>query len=135
LYEELTDVYLYKWDLDKWLKSINFALKLNSKSATWNYLKWFLLLSKDKIKEAIKFLEYSNKYLPNNSEVLRNLWWAYTETWDNIKWISILQRAFNLTPNDNLITEDLAMALIWIWKVHEWNKLLQKIWKQIYVKK
>ena len=51
LYEELADIYLYKWELDKALKSINFALDLNSLSATWNYLKWFILLSKDKIDE------------------------------------------------------------------------------------
>ncbi len=131
LYEELSDIYLYKWELDKWIKSINFALKLNPDSATWNYLKWFLLLSKDKVVEAIKFLELSNKLLANNSEVLRNLWWAYTVVWNTEKWISILKRALNLTPNDNLITEDLAMALIWIWEISEWNKLLQWIWKKI----
>ena len=131
LYEELADIYLYKWELDKGLKSINFALKLNSESATWNYLKWFLLLSKDKVVEAIKYLELSNMLLANNSEVLRNLGWAYTVVWNTEKWISILKRALNLTPNDNLITEDLAMALIWIWEVSEWNKLLQLIWKKI----
>jgi hypothetical protein len=24
----------------------------------------------------------------------------------------------------------LAMALIWIWNINEWNNLLKKIWKQ-----
>ncbi len=131
LYEELADIYLYMWDLTKWLKSVNFALNLNPKSATWNYLKWFLLLSQDKVKEAIKYLEKSNKLLWNNSEVLRNLWWAYTMDWKTAKGISILKRALNLNPNDELITEDLAMALIWIWDINEWNNLLQKIWKKI----
>jgi len=131
LYEELADIYLYMWELEKGLKSINFALSLNNKSATWNYLKWFLLLSKDKIEEAIKFLEKSNKLLWNNSEVLRNLWWAYTMNWETTKWIYILKRALNLNPDDALIVEDLAMALIWSWKINEWNTLLQKIWKEI----
>lgn len=131
LYEELTDVYLYMWELDKWLKSVNFALRINKDSITWNYLKGFLLLSKEKIEEAIKYLSHSNKLMWNNSEVLRNLWWAYTMVWKTDKWISILQRALNLNPDDNLITEDLAMALIWSWKINEWNVLLQKIWKKI----
>lgn len=45
------------------------------------------------------------------------------------KWIFILQRALNINPNDSLIIEDLAMALIWNWDLREWNKLLEKIWK------
>jgi len=131
LYEELADVYLYMWKLDKWLKCVDFALNLNNESATWNYLKWFLLLSQDKITDSIKYLEKSNKLLSNNSEVLRNLGWAHTMVWDTYKGISILQRALNINPNDELITEDLAMALIWSGKVSEWNNLLQKIWKEI----
>ncbi len=131
LYEELADIYLYKWELAKGLKSVNFALNLNKKSATWNYLKWFILLSQDKISDAIKYLELSNKYLWNNSEVLRNLWWAYTMIWNSERWIAILKRALIITPHDDLITEDLAMALIWIWEISEWNGLLKKIWKKI----
>ena len=131
LYEELADIYLYKWELEKWLKSIEFSLNLNNESATWNYLKWFILLSQDKIKEAIKYLELSNKFLWNNSEVLRNLWWAYTMIWNSERWITILRRALVLSPNDELITEDLAMALIWIWEINQWNWLLKNIWKTV----
>ena len=130
LYEELADIYLYKGELEKWLKSVNFALNLNKKSATWNYLKWFILLSQDKVQEAIKYLEESNNILWNNSEVLRNLWWAYTMLWNAERWISILKRALIIAPNDDLITEDLAMALIWVWEINEWNGLLKKIWKK-----
>ena len=36
LYEELADIYLYKGELEKWLKSINFAL--NSPELTGNVL-------------------------------------------------------------------------------------------------
>lgn len=48
----------------------------------------------------------------NNPEVLRNLGWAYTMIGDPYRGISILKRALNINPNDELITEDLAMALI-----------------------
>lgn len=130
LYEELADIYLYKWELDKALKSVNFWLELNPLSATGNYLKWFILLSKDKTKDSIEFLEKSNSLMWNNSEVLRNLWWAYTMLWETDKWIAILKRALVIAPNDELITEDLAMALIWIWEVSEWNGLLKRIWKK-----
>ena len=129
LYEELADIYLYKWSLDKALKSVNFAIILNKASATWNYLKGFILLSKDKVAESIKYLEKSNQLMWNNAEVLRNLWWAYTMIWETNKWIIILKRALNLSPWDELITEDLAMALIWAWDITEWNYLLKKIWK------
>ena len=68
--------------------------------------------------------------MPNNAEVLRNLWWAYSMTWESKKWISILKRALNLSPDDKLINEDLAMALIWDWRIKEWNAILLKIWKK-----
>ena len=114
LYEELADIYLYKWELDKALKSVNFALDLNKESATGNYLKWFILLSKDKVEESIKYLEKSNSIM----------------SWNTDKWITILRRALIISPNDELIVEDLAMALIWIWEISEWNWLLKKIWKK-----
>ena len=131
LYEELADIYLYNWELEKWLRSVEFALDLNNESATGNYLKWFILLSKDKVVEAIDYLEKSNQLLWNNAEVLRNLWWAYTMVWESERWITILKRALIIAPEDTLITEDLAMALIWIWNVNEWNSLLKQIWKKI----
>ncbi len=130
LYEEIADISLYNWDFKKAEKAINFALELNSNSATWNYLKWFLLLSKDKAKEALVYLEKSNKLIWNNSEVLRNLGWAYTLTWKTEKWITILKRALNLSPWDELIKEDLAMALIWAWEVERWHNLLKELKKE-----
>lgn len=130
LYEELADIYLYSWDIDKANNAIDFALNINPESATWNYLKWFVILSEwDDIKTAIKCLEKSNSLMPNNPEVLRNLGWAYTSNKQIIKWIFILKRALNIHPNDFLITEDLAMALISNWDLKEWNELLKKIWK------
>jgi hypothetical protein len=51
--------------------------------------------------------------------------------WNSVRWIAILKRALTISPNDELITEDLAMALIWIWEITEWNNLLKKIWKKV----
>ncbi|RKW20539.1 hypothetical protein D8B46_09445, partial [Candidatus Gracilibacteria bacterium] len=129
-YEELADIYLYKGELDKALKSINFALDLNKESATGNYLKGFILLSKDKVEESIKYLEKSNSIMGNNAEVLRNLGWAYTMAGNTDKGITILRRALIISPNDELIVEDLAMALIGIGEISEGNGLLKKIGKK-----
>jgi len=129
LYEELADIYIYTQELEKALLAVDFALELNSESATWNYLKGFLSLANEEIENAIKYLEKSNKLLWNNSEVLRNLWFSYSLAWKYEKWISILKRALFISPWDELITEDLAMALIGKWDVLEWNVLLRQIEK------
>ncbi len=129
LYEEIADINLYKWDIKKAEKAVDFALELNPKSATWHYLKWFLLLNQEKIKKAIEYLEKSNKLMWNNPEVLRNLWWAYTMNWQTERGISILKRALNLAPWDELIKEDLAMALIGSWEIETWRNILKEIKK------
>ena len=130
LYEEVADIYLYEAKFGKAMKAIEFALEINAWSATGNYLKGFILLSQDKVKESINFLEKSNKFMANNAEVLRNLGWAYTMVWETNKGIIILKRALNLSPEDELITEDLAMALIGVGEVNEGHVLLQKIGKK-----
>jgi hypothetical protein len=43
--------------------------------------------------------------------------------------ITILKRALNISPEDELITEDLAMALIGTGDIVAGNKLLKKIGK------
>lgn len=130
LFEELADIYLYRNMLPKAYNAVNYALEMNKDSATGNYLKGFILLSQDKPEEAVKFLEKSNSVIWNNSEVLRNLGWAYTLTGEYERGISILKRALNLSPEDELITEDLAMALLWAGELNEWNELLKKIGKK-----
>ena len=90
-----------------------------------------MLLSQEKIAQALPFLERSNALQGNNAEVLRNLGWAYTLNGDAQRGIIILKRALALCPDDTLITEDLAMALIGEGDVAEGNKLLQKIGKPI----
>ncbi len=129
LFEELSDIYIYKQDSTKSLNAVNFALELNPESATGNYLKGFLLLTQEKITDAIYHLGESNKLMGNNPEVLRNLGFAYSLQGEHEKGISILKRALHLNPNDELITEDLAMALIWNGDVLEWNVLLRQIEK------
>jgi len=129
LYEELADIYVYTGDSKKAYSALDFALTLNPKSATGNYLKGFLLLWEDNILDSIKFLELSNTLYGNNAEVLRNLGWAYTMSGQHERGITVLKRALNLSPEDELITEDLAMALIWTGEISEWNKLLKKIGK------
>lgn len=134
LYEEMADIYLYWWKMDNAMKAIDFALTLNTKSATGNYLKGFILLSSDKVQQALIYLEKSNKLMWNNAEVLRNLGWAYTIVWEYTKWIFILKRALNISPDDELIVEDLAMALIGSGEVKSWNVLLEKIGKKQVIK-
>lgn len=129
LYEELADIYLYMGESERSFAALDFALTLNPKSATGNYLKGFILLWEDKVDEAIKYLEKSNILFWNNAEVLRNLGWAYTMSNRHERGITILKRALNLSPEDELITEDLAMALIGTGDIAGGNKLLKKIGK------
>lgn len=130
LYEELADIYLYEWKYQKAQKAIDFALSINEESATGNYLKGFILLWKNKAQESISYLEKSNILMGNNAEVLRNLGWAYCVLGNAQRGIVILKRALNLSPEDKLITEDLAMALIGAGYVEQGNILLEKIGKQ-----
>jgi len=132
-YEELADIYLWNSYVEKAEKAIDFALKLNPDSATWNYLKGFILINHTLIEDAIPYLEKANKLLPNNSEILRNLGYAYAISWKFSKWIYILKRAQFLNPDDHLIKEDLAMALIWNWEVLEWNAILRQVKKDEFI--
>jgi hypothetical protein len=47
------------------------------------------------------------------------------------KGIMILKRALVIAPNDALITEDLAMALIGTGEVSQGNQLLQQLGKNV----
>jgi len=132
-FEELADIYLAEWMLEKAYKAINFALELNEESATWNYLKGFLALNLEDISTGIIHLEKSNKLMSNNSEVLRNLGYAYSVSGQYEKWIYILKRAEYINPEDVLIKEDLAMALIGSWEVLEWNAILRQVRKNEFI--
>ncbi len=57
-------------------------------------------------------MEQANALFPNNPEILRNLGWAYTQTGKGERGIFLLKRALNIAPEDTMIMEDLAEALI-----------------------
>ena len=132
-FEELGDIYLADGIIEKSEKAIDFALKLNPDSATGNYLKGFILINAGQSKEAIPFLDKSNKLMANNSEVLRNLGYAYAISGQYEKGIYILKRAQFLSPDDSLIKEDLAMALIGSGEVLEWNAILRQVQKNEFI--
>lgn len=66
-----------------------------------------MALIRSNFSQAITYLERSNILSPNNPEVLRNLGWAYTMVGDIKKGIILLERALNISPEDELIMEDL----------------------------
>lgn len=133
LYEELADVYIYAWKRGKAKKCIDFAQKLAPKSPTWLYLNGYLCLIKNQFEKAIDYLEQSNMLTPNNPEVLRNLWWAYTMIWDIRKGVILLERALHLSPDDELIIEDLWVALLTQWKIQEARKYLVQIGREDHI--
>lgn len=129
-YEELADIYLYEWNLDKAEKAMKFAQKLNTDSATGTYLMGYINISKWNYLLWVDLLEKANILFPNNAEILRNLWWGYNMLWQIEKWITLLKRALNLSPEDKLIMEDLWVALIWGWNIEHWEFYLKKAWKE-----
>lgn len=76
LYEELGIFTFLLVNLKSW-KGCWFCFIYKSWFSNMKLFKRFYSLNKRKISEAIVYLEKSNKLLPNNAEVLRNLWWAY----------------------------------------------------------
>ncbi|MDQ7009133.1 MAG: hypothetical protein Q9M94_02480 [Candidatus Gracilibacteria bacterium] len=132
-FEELGDIYLAEGIVDKAEKAVDFALKLNPESATGNYLKGFLYINGEEPEKAIPFLEKSNKLMTNNSEVLRNLGYAYAISGQYEKGIYILKRAQFINPEDYLIKEDLAMALIGSGEVLEGNAILRQVRKNEFI--
>lgn len=134
LYEELADVFIFLWEYDRATKALDYAESLENGSATWLYLRGYLCLVCNDFQSAIIHLEESNKKNPNNSEVLRNLWWAYTMIWEYIKWVILLERALIISPDDLLIIEDLWVALLTQWKYQEAREYLKKAGKESHMK-
>lgn len=130
LYEELADIYIYEGDYSKAEKALNYAETLEPNSSTGFYLRWYMALVRNDFRMAIENLETSNQKSPNNPEVLRNLWWAYTMTGDVKKWIILLERALTIAPDDMLIMEDLGVALLTQWKIQEAREYLSRVGKE-----
>lgn len=130
LYEELADIYLFEWEIEKADHAMKFAQNLNPESATWLYLCGYLNISKWNFKYWVELLEKANEIFPNNPEILRNLGWGYNMIWQTSKGVTILKRALNLSPEDILIMEDLWVALMWSWQEELWEFYLKKAWRE-----
>ena len=112
LYEELCDIYLFMDDHARAKEAITVARTLNDESATGMYLLGYLHITHGNFTEGIELLERANVLFPNNPEILRNLGWWLTVTGKGAKGIFLLRRALNISGDDALIMEDLAVALI-----------------------
>lgn len=133
LYEELADVYIYEGAYDKAALALDYAETLEKNSSTGLYLRGYMALINNDFSTAISFLERSNITSPNNPEVLRNLGWAYTMMGDIKKGIILLQRALNIAPEDELIMEDLWVALLTQWNIQEARKYLVQIGREDHI--
>ncbi len=137
LYEELADISLFEENLDEAETMIEAAEKLHPESGTGIYLRGYIAVARGDHKTAIETLTKANTLFPNNPEILRNLGWAFVLSGstkegniliDNTpKGIALLRRASHIAPEDALITNDLAIALIASWEHQEWEKLLATI--------
>lgn len=60
---------------------------------------------------------------------MRNIGWAYCLLGEYERGILILKRALRISPGNEFIEEDIAMALIGMGKIEEGNAILQKLGK------
>ncbi|MDD2694074.1 MAG: tetratricopeptide repeat protein [Candidatus Gracilibacteria bacterium] len=127
LYEELADIYLFENNLEKADEVLQIARTLHPESGTGMYLDGYIATAKGEFDRAIEALETANKNLPNNAEILRNLGWAYVMKANIPKGIILLRRAHSLAPDEPMIINDLAVALMATGAEMEARNLLQKI--------
>lgn len=133
LYEEIADIYIYEGEYEKAEKALDYAETLESGSSTGLYLRGYMALIRNDFQTAIQNLEQSNVKSPNNPEVLRNLWWAYTMTGEIKKGVILLERALTIAPDDILIMEDLWVALLTQWKIQEAREYLSRVGKESHM--
>ncbi len=127
LYEELADIYLFEWDLKKASEVLAIAREIHPESGTGMYLAGYIATASGKFDEAIRELTIANQNLPNNSEILRNLWWAHVMSGAEAKGILLLRRAHSLAPEDVMIMNDLAVALMTLGQEVEAREILKTI--------
>lgn len=127
LYEELADIYLFEGNLEKADEVLQVARELHAESSTGMYLEWYLATAKGEFDRAIEVLSETNKLMPNNAEVLRNLGWAYVMQGNLMKWTSLLRRAYILAPDEPMVINDLSVALIAWWQEEEARAVLSKL--------
>lgn len=130
LYEELADIYLFENNLEKADEVLQIARELHPASGTGMYLDGYIATAKGEFDRAITVLEAANVTLPNNAEVLRNLGWAHVMQANVPKWLALLRRAHTLAPQEPMIINDLAVALMANGSEEEARIVLQKIGKE-----
>lgn len=133
LYEELADIYLFENNLDKADEVLQIARTLHPESGTGMYLDGYIATAKGEFDRAIEILETANKNLPNNAEILRNLGWAHVMKANIPKWLALLRRAHTLAPEESMIINDLAVALMATGAEEEARTVLQKIGQESLV--
>ncbi len=128
LYEELADIYLFENDLEKADEVLQIARSIHPGSGTGMYLDGYIATAKGEFDRAITVLETANTNLPNNAEILRNLGWAHVMRAENVpKWLALLRRAHVLAPQEPMIINDLAVALMANGSEDEARTILDKI--------
>lgn len=127
IYEELADIYLFEWNLEKASEVLAIARDIHPESATGMYLAGYIASAMWEFDVAIRELTIANEHLPNNSEILRNLGWANVMNGSGVKWITLLRRAHSLAKEDVMILNDLAVALMTIWEEKEAREIMKQI--------
>ncbi len=127
LYEELADIYLFENDLEKADDVLQIARSLHPESGTGMYLDGYIATAKGEFDRAVTILEEANQNLPNNAEILRNLGWAHVMKSNVPKWLALLRRAHSLAPDETMIINDLAVALMATGAEAEARIVLEKI--------
>lgn len=127
LYEELADICLFDGDIDQADEALSVARELHPESGTGMYLAGYIATAKGQFERAITELTVANNHMPNNAEILRNLGWAHVMQGTVPKWLSLLRRAHTLSPEEPMIINDLAVALMTAWEEAEARTLLKKI--------
>lgn len=130
LYEEMADIYLYENDIPHADEMIQIAQTLHNESATWTYLLGYIAIAKWSYQTGVDYLSRANVLFPNNPEILRNLGWGYVMLGDTSKWVAILRRALSFSPQDELIMEDLWVALMSNGNMEEGEKYLKQAGRQ-----
>ncbi len=127
LYEELADIYLFEWELEKAKEVLTIAREIHPASGTGMYLDGYIAIALGEFDRAIEILSLANRDLPNNAEILRNLGWAYVMKWESVKWLSLLRRSHALSPDEPMIINDLAVALIAVGQEEEAREVLARL--------
>lgn len=129
LYEELADIYLFEGNIETASEVLSVAREIHPESGTGMYLDGYLATARWEFDRAILILTKANLLMPNNAEILRNLWWAYVMQGDLMKWISLLRRAHILAPDEPMVINDLSVALIAAGQENEARTVLARLWQ------